>query len=79
MFYDSYEWYHLKLNIHDLNKWCVLDIDGARLVKEWKRLKTDAAQQPPQTLRGSLKWYYDENICFSFRLFFFTSVYPMSS
>ena len=27
MFHDSYEWYHLKLNIHDLNKWCVLDMD----------------------------------------------------
>ena len=28
MFHDSYEWYHLKLNFHDLNKWCVLDMDG---------------------------------------------------
>ena len=27
MFNDSYEWYHLKLNFHDLNKWCVLDMD----------------------------------------------------
>ena len=28
MFYDLYEWYHLKLeNFEDLNKWCVLDMD----------------------------------------------------
>ena len=31
MFYDSYEWYHLKLNFSDFNKWCVFDIDAKML------------------------------------------------
>ena len=55
MFHDSYEWYHLKLNFHDLNKWCVLDMDAFPMGKASDRLALDSIHQ--NYLRHLIKTY----------------------